>query len=65
MNKRDALRLQPGQTICYGNSMWTAECTLRRKAEVIHVTPNGGIKVRDLNPNDTPTDRVHWVPYHP
>ena len=61
MNKRDALRLEPGDWIAFGHSMWSAEVDrngLWRRGRVIHVTPQGGIKVM------TEDGRLQWVPYH-
>jgi hypothetical protein len=58
MNKRDALRLEPGQRVIYGNSMWTVKIDKAREGEVLFVTRNGGIRVRNQF-GDT-----EWVPYH-
>jgi hypothetical protein len=46
MRKRDALKLEPGQRVIYGDSMWTAEMTQweggkARQGEVLFVTPGG------------------------
>lgn len=60
MNKRDALRLKPGDRIGFGHSMWAADIDRAGSYEVatvVHVTPRGGIKVRLGG-------RERWVPYH-
>lgn len=71
MNKRDALRLRRGDTIVYGNSKWTEKVTWQR-GRVLHVTGNGGIRVRPVgyvDSGDTSVDHKDarspvWVPYH-
>lgn len=60
MQKRDALRLEPGEKIRFGDSMWSEQCDRNgswREGVVVHVTPNGGIKVRT-------SGGEQWVPYH-
>lgn len=74
MNKRDALRLKPGDIILYGDSMWSRLVDQHsdwQRGEVIHVTPRGGIKVVHLGPASADPAKkkkrqhVHvWVPYH-
>ena len=46
MNKRDALKLRPGDLILFGNDRLTLNCTEWGEGEVIHVTDKGGILVR-------------------
>jgi len=59
MNKRDAIKLRPGDIVLYGPSMWSEQCIGRtREGTVKHVTPKGGILVVDVNGYE------HWVPYH-
>jgi hypothetical protein len=59
MNKRDVLRLKPGQRLVYGDSMWTSEMRGKsRQGEVLHVTPRGGIRVLNQFGFE------EWVPYH-
>jgi hypothetical protein len=58
MNKRDALKLEPGRRVIYGDSMWTAKIRKAREGEVLFVTPNGGIRVRNQ------FWQTEWVPYH-
>lgn len=58
MNKRDALRLKPGQLIAWADSMWTAKSKVYDEGTVLSVTPKGGIKVRNSS------GRTEWVPYH-
>jgi hypothetical protein len=73
MTRADALRLTPGQVICFGDHQYTAQCTQFWQGEVIHVTANGGIKVKvtDAKPWYGPEtyarlygNAVRWVPYH-
>jgi hypothetical protein len=58
MNKRDALELKRGETIVYGDSMWTVEVRRWRSGTVQFVTQRGGILVV----NEWGTEE--WVPYH-
>jgi hypothetical protein len=63
MNKRDALKLEHGQRVIYGDSMWIGEMLQweggkARQGEVLFVTPRGGIRVRNQ------FGREEWVPYH-
>jgi hypothetical protein len=69
----EALRLKPGQEICFGDNKYTARCTRVWEGEVLYVTPSGGIKVRvtDMKPWYGPAEyarrfgnEVRWVPYH-
>ena len=68
MNKRDALRLRPGDHTLYGEHTRMDACIRGsgfHAGRVIHVTPNGGIKVEMLHPNGiTSYGRTEWVPYH-
>ena len=66
MKKRDALKLNPGDRITYGPSMWTANFSDRevRDGEVVRVTSKGGIKVQVLTDRGEPSGDVQWVPYH-
>ena len=47
MNKRDALRLRPGDRVLYGNATQTQRSTITRTGEVRFVTARGGIRVAD------------------
>lgn len=74
MNKRDALRLKKGDRIAWGNSARSAvvdQYGRWRYGDVLHVTPNGGIKVQPIGTIEG--DHLHpwkhpgkpeWVPYH-
>jgi hypothetical protein len=54
MNKRDALKLKPGDRIIYGDH-WQGQRVQRyRHGQVRFVTQRGGIKLTD----------GRWVPYH-
>jgi hypothetical protein len=68
MNKPEALRLKPGAHILYGEHRRIVDCVRGsgfHVGRVIHVTPNGGIKVEMLHPNGiTSYGREAWVPYH-
>jgi hypothetical protein len=68
MNKRDALRLKPGDLILYGSYQSFQRCIRTdgfHHGEVIYVTPNGGIKVEMLHPDGvTPKGANAWVPYN-
>jgi hypothetical protein len=46
MTRAKALRLKPGAVITFGDHKYTAQCSRWWEGEVLHVTPNGGIKVR-------------------
>lgn len=59
MNKRDALRLQRGQRIVWGDSMWSAQVSYWQRGTVIKVTEAGGILVRRDG-----GDALTWIPYH-
>ena len=72
MTLAKALRLKPGDMITFGDHKFTARCTQYWQGKVIHVTPNGGIKVKviDARTWDGPKDyaaehgdEVRWVPY--
>jgi hypothetical protein len=54
MQKRDALRLKPGDWVIYGDSQWSRHVHRWRIGRVQHVTPRGGIKLSDGT----------WVGYH-
>ena len=58
MDKRSALKLNPGQRIIYGDSMWTVEIRKAREGEVLFVTERGGIRVCNQFGDE------EWVPYH-
>ena len=58
MNQRDALKLEQGQRVIYGDSMWSSEILKARQGEVLFVTPRGGIRVCNQ------FGREEWVPYH-
>ena len=58
MNKRDALRLQPGQFVSWGDSMWTEKMKRQHEGVVMQVTPGGGVRVR------VEGGASQWVPYH-
>jgi uncharacterized protein YifE (UPF0438 family) len=67
MNKRDALRLRPGDHVLFGPSARVAESLGSiEEGEVERVTENGGILVRVMRGHgvartyDPPT----WIPYH-
>jgi hypothetical protein len=67
MDKREALKLQPGDVIMFDDG--PRDALGWSKGEVLHVTPNGGIKVsligRRGNCDDNkPIGGVEWVPYH-
>lgn len=73
MNKRDALRLKPGDEISFCDHHHTAQASQWWTGEVLHVTSKGGIKVRVTEGRadgwrgpgtgpDVGTER--WVPYH-
>jgi hypothetical protein len=68
MNKRDALRLKPGDIIMFGNSMWSEKVYSGagpRWGQVLQVTPKGGIRVELLKDySNAPTGVLLWVPYH-
>ena len=69
MNKRDALKLGPGDEIAWGDKMWSAQTRIMRTGTVVRVTPAGGILVRDVYrcQRDGPPmaePREVWVPYH-
>lgn len=58
MDKSSALKLKPGERIVFGNSMWPSKVRTWQSGSVMHVTPNGGIRVKvDHGP-------LVWVPYH-
>jgi hypothetical protein len=57
MNKRDALRLRPGDRVIFGDSMWSAKVSGWLSGEVVFVTPKGGVKL-------VCGGREQWVPYH-
>jgi hypothetical protein len=58
LRKSDALKLRPGQTIRYGDSMWSRQCDHNwREGKVLFVTAQGGIRVRTMFGEQ-------WVPYH-
>jgi len=57
LRKSDALKLRPGQRICFGDSMWSRKCEDWREGTVMFVTPQGGIRART-------TRGLEWVPYH-
>jgi hypothetical protein len=59
MTKARALRLRPGEQITFGNHKMTARCTQFYQGEVLHVTPNGGIKVRLTRYGN----ETRWIPY--
>jgi hypothetical protein len=66
MNKRDALRLRPGDQVLFGLSSRTSECAERFEGEVQHVTENGGIVVCIIyghGPSRTYGER-QCIPYH-
>jgi hypothetical protein len=71
MRKSEALRLKPGDEIIWADSMWTLKAKHVAKGVVIHVTPSGGIKVRETSrrgvgwrPYRQDEIRAYWVPYH-
>ena len=78
MKKRDALRLKPGDSIVFGDHRLSAKWFQTWLGEVLHVTPQGKIKVRveegpktvggwyDWSGPGTGADagKVRWVPYH-
>jgi hypothetical protein len=58
VRKSDALKLRPGQTIRYGDSMWSRKCDHNwYEGKVLFVTAQGGIRVQT-------TFGEQWVPYH-
>jgi hypothetical protein len=68
MNKRDALRMKPGDYILYGshaNMQYCIRADGFHWGRVCHVTPKGGIKIDALMPNGvTLKGHTEWVPYH-
>ncbi len=77
MNKRAARRLKPGNSILFGDAKIFEDITLWQTGEVLHVTENGGVKVRVIEgkwvggsedwcgPGTGPgAGTVKWVPYH-
>lgn len=67
MNKRDALRLKPGDLIVYEVPSAKVWDRYGGEAEVLTVTPNGGILVKDFHYDEEGGRRIgpkHWVPYH-
>jgi hypothetical protein len=72
MTLAKALRLKPGKQITFGDHKRTALCSQWWHGTVIHVTPNGGIKVKvtDAKPWYGPKEyaelygnEIRWVPY--
>ncbi len=58
VEKREALKLRPGDRIIFGDSMWSRDLDHRwRKGTVLFVTTRGGIRVRTKSGEE-------WVPYH-
>ena len=56
LRKSDALKLRPGQTIRYGDSMWSRKCDHNwYEGKVLFVTSQGGIRVQT-------TFGEQWVP---
>lgn len=73
MDKRQALRLKPGDKIVYGHSARSIDMTWDdtgyHTGEVVLVTLNGGIKVRNIKRQrrefaEQPVSGTAWVPYH-
>jgi hypothetical protein len=74
MEKAKARRLKPGYEILFGDHQYTAQCTYFAKGEVLHVTQNGGVKVRVIDEKPWYGSEgyarrygcnvVRWVPYH-
>jgi hypothetical protein len=54
MQKRQALRLKPGDWVIYGDSQWSQRVRRWRIGCVRHVTRRGGIKLSD----------GRWIGYH-
>jgi hypothetical protein len=59
MEKREALRLRPGDLIHYGNCRRMCDHRWQRRGTVEKVTPGGGILV-EIVPRDA-DDRPWWV----
>jgi hypothetical protein len=64
MNLRDALRLQPGDQVLYGNTMWTQKSARHHVGVVRFVTARGGIRVDIMNEDGIKHGSQEWVPYH-
>jgi hypothetical protein len=74
MRKAEALRLKPGDRIVWGHSKWTIEnvrAGSHRSGIVLHVTANGGVRVRELDSKrphdwsgDKPNGPEYWIGYH-
>jgi hypothetical protein len=57
VRKSDVLKLKPGQTIRFGDSMWSRDCDHNwQEGTVLWVTANGGIRVRTKI-------GLKWIPY--
>lgn len=77
MDKRSVLRLKSGDTILFGDAKRFEDITLWQTGEVLHVTPQGGVRVRVIEgklvggnadwcgPGTGPgAGTEKWVPYH-
>lgn len=64
MNKRDALKLKPGDLVVFGAHVQSAKCIFRRLARVEFVTPRGGVRLRCTDEAGNVTGTPEWIPYH-
>lgn len=75
MNKRDALRLKPGDNILFSDvpTRRMNDATNWFFGEVLHITPKGGVRVRITESRDgcwngpgtgASAGKVRWIPYH-
>ena len=72
MRKSEALRLRVGDIITFGDHKYSARCSTFWQGKVLHVTKNGGIRVKviDQRPWVGPQRYAErrgspevWVPY--
>ena len=62
MQLAKALKLKEGEHIAYGDHVQGQHCSFSREGKVLHVTPNGGIKVRRVVEGKV-TSTIDWVCY--